>query len=327
MQKLLITGGAGYIGSHAVYAALEAGYTVAVVDDLSTGTRQVLPDNIAFYEVDIKDRKALNEVFVDYHPVAVMHFAGSIVVPESVENPIKYYTNNTMASLNLIQTCVEHGVDNFVFSSTAAVYGIPREVPVKETAITQPINPYGSSKLMTEQVLSDVSKAEGMTYAALRYFNVAGADPQGRTGQMTPDATHLIKVACQVALGLRPTLKVFGNDYDTPDGTCVRDYIHVTDLAEAHIVVLDYMIKNKQSLTLNCGNGRGYSVKEVIDKVQGISSNAFAVEETERRLGDPPALVADPQRLQTLTGWKARYTDLEEIIASAYHWEKKISSL
>ena len=327
MKKLLITGGAGYIGSHTVYAALEAGYDVAVVDDLSTGVRELLPANIRFYQLDIQDSAALSAVFQEYLPDAVIHFAGSIVVSESVRNPLKYYRNNTMASLALVETCISHHVSRFIFSSTAAVYGIPKVVPVKEDAVLQPISPYGRSKLMSEHILFDVAAVSGMRYAALRYFNVAGADPKGRSGQSTPEATHLIKVACQAALGVRPQLEMFGCDYDTPDGTCIRDYIHVSDLAQAHLAVLDYITQHDTCLTLNCGNGRGYSVKEVIDSVRCVSQKAFPVTDAPRRAADPPQLVADATQLQALTGWQAQYTDLQDIVASAYCWEKKISGV
>lgn len=326
MKRIVITGGAGYIGSHTVYAALEEGYRVAVVDTLSTGQRDCLPEDIPFYEIDIQHRDAMDRVFQEFVPEAVIHFAGCSIVPESVENPIKYYQNNVAGSLCLIQTCLKHGVKTFLFSSTAATYGSPEKQIVDEDTHTSPINPYGWSKLMTEQILADTAKAHGMVYAALRYFNVAGADPKGRTGQSTPQATHLIKIACETALGLRPLMKLYGTDYDTPDGTCIRDFIHVSDLAKAHLLVLAHINKNKQSVILNCGNGCGYSVKEVLDAVKRVSGKSFAIEENPRRAGDPTTLIANPERLQKLTGWSPQYTELDEIIATALEWEKKRAS-
>ena len=326
MQRILITGGAGYIGSHTVYAALDNRFKVAVVDDLSTGHRECLPDNIPFYQTRIQNRTEMDRIFQDFAPDAVIHFAGSIIVPESVKNPTKYYQNNTVASLGLIEGCIKHNIKTFIFSSTAAVYGMPKEDIVDEQSPTTPINPYGWSKLMIEQMLSDTTHAHDLNFAALRYFNVAGADPKGRTGQSTPNATHLIKVACETALGQRPSMKIYGTDYDTPDGTCIRDFIHVNDLANAHLAVLDYIQNKRKSVTLNCGNGKGYSVKEVLESVKRVSGKSFATEEAGRRAGDPPKLIAAPSQLQQLTGWNAQYTDLDKIIATALEWEKKQAS-
>ncbi len=323
MKRILVTGGAGYIGSHTVLAALDQGHDVAVIDNLSTGIRSAVPSEVKFYEKDVADIPEVSRILNDFKPDAVIHFAGSIVVPESVENPIKYYKNNTLASVNLIGCCIDAKISNFIFSSTAAVYGIPDKSKVTEADTLAPINPYGHSKLMTEQTLHDTAAAHDFNYTALRYFNVAGADKALRTGQSTPKATHLIKVACQTALGLHPVMRVFGTDYDTPDGTCIRDFIHVSDLAQAHLDALDYMSKHKRSSVFNCGNGRGYSVKEILQSVQRISGVTLNIEYTDRRAGDPPALIADSQALQEKTGWTAQYTEIDEIVKTAFEWEKK----
>jgi UDP-glucose 4-epimerase len=322
-KRMLITGGAGYIGSHTVLAALAAGYDLAVVDTLSTGVQSSILNNVQFYEDDVANKTKMINILKDFQPEAVIHFAGSIVVPESVQRPIKYYQNNTLASLNLIDACLKTGTRNFIFSSTAAVYGNPKTTQVTERSIVAPINPYGHSKLMTEQILADTAAAYDLNYTVLRYFNVAGADKQLRTGQSTPNATHLIKVACQSALGMHPTMQVFGTTYDTADGTCVRDFIHVSDLAQAHLDALHYMLENKCSSTFNCGNGRGYSVKEILESVQRVSGVKLNIEYTDRRLGDPPSLIADSRALQAATGWVAQYQDIDEIVKTAFEWEQK----
>jgi len=324
-NPILITGGAGYIGSHTVLAFRHAGYPVIVLDDLSTGLRSAVPDDAEFVHGDAGDAVLVRRLLREHDVCGVIHFAGSIVVPESVRAPLKYYRNNTSVSRNLIEACVENGIRAFIFSSTAAVYGIPDQVPVSEAAPTKPINPYGSSKLMTEWVLRDAASAHDFDYIALRYFNVAGADPKGRTGQSTRDATHLLKVACQVALGQRPQLEVFGDDYDTRDGTCVRDYIHVSDLADAHLKAFEYLTEQRKSLILNCGYGRGTTVQEAIAAVKRVSNVDFTIRIGPRRAGDPPILVADNSRIQQLLDWHPRYDDMDFIVKTMLDWEKRIA--
>lgn len=323
-QRVLVTGGAGYIGSHAVLALREAGCDVVVLDDLSTGSTAAVPDDVPFVEADAGDMATVGEVLGRHRIDAVMHFAGSILVPESVANPLKYYRNNTGVSRNLIEAAVAAGVKAFVFSSTAAVYGIPDEIPVLEDGPTRPINPYGWSKLMTEQVLRDVGRADGLSHAILRYFNVAGADPAGRTGQSTPNATHLIKVAVELVTGKRAGIEIFGEDYPTPDGTCVRDYIHVSDLADAHVRALQHLTSGGDDLLLNCGYGRGYSVREVLDAVAAESGAKLAIRSAPRRAGDPPALVSDNRRIRETLGWSPRFDTLATIVGSALAWERKL---
>ncbi len=324
-SNLLITGGAGYIGSHVVFGALDAGNKVTVVDDLSTGHRACLPSDVHFVEGDVGDKAFIDEVLRQVEPTTVLHFAGSIIVPESIANPIKYYANNTSASLTLIEACVQSGsVSEFIFSSTAAIYGMPAGGVATEGTEANPINPYGRSKWMTEQILSDTYKAYGLNYAVLRYFNVAGADPQKRTGQFSPDATHLIKKACQAALGTNPNMRIFGTDYDTPDGTCVRDFIHVSDLADAHLKVIDLLRRSGHPHTLNCGNGAGYSVRQVIAAVEAEVGHTIPVVEAGRREGDPPKLIADASKLQSLTRWRPKFTDLASIVRSALEWEERL---
>src|SRR5690554_4623218 len=325
---VLVTGGAGYIGSHAVLALLDAGWSVAVIDNLSTGFRFAVPKGVAFYEGDIEDDALLARIFADQGTRAVMHFAGSIVVPESVENPLKYYLNNTVKSRALIAAAVAAEVPHFIFSSTAATYGIPEVSPVTEDTPRRPINPYGWSKLMTEQMLADTAAAHPLNYGALRYFNVAGADPQVRTGQSTAGATHLIKVAVEAALGKRASVSVFGTDYDTPDGTGVRDYIHVSDLAAAHVLALEALISEPQrSLTMNCGYGRGFSVLEVLDAVDRVTNMKIDRILEGRRAGDPDSLISDPSLLKTTLPWQPRYAELEEIVIHALAWERKLADL
>jgi UDP-glucose 4-epimerase len=308
-MKVLVTGGAGYIGSHMVRTLGELGHEVVVYDNLSTGFKDsVLHGTLRV--ADLADTAA--------------HFAAHIVVDESVREPIKYYRNNFVNALNLIDACVRHGVGRFIFSSTAAVYGIPGRVPVSEDAPLLPINPYGASKRMVEQVLQDVSHATGLRYVALRYFNVAGADPQSRIGQIYKDATHLITVSLRTALGIRDELQIFGTDYATPDGTCIRDYIHVDDLIDAHILALDYLVRDGESRVFNCGYGHGYSVKEVVKEVKRVTGFDFRARETGRREGDPPVLVADASRIRKELGWKPKYDDLAYIVRTAWDWEKKL---
>ncbi|MEJ2176731.1 MAG: UDP-glucose 4-epimerase GalE [Gammaproteobacteria bacterium] len=325
MAAILVTGGAGYIGSHTSLQLIESGHNVVVLDNLYSGHRWAVSADAEFYEGDIADPEIVRDVLARHHIEAVVHFAGHIVVPESVADPLKYYRNNVAGSLNLIQCCMATGVNQFVFSSSAAVYGIPKSVPVAEDADKDPINPYGMTKLMTEWTLSDLAAAEAdFRYVALRYFNVAGAHIGGGLGQATPEATHLIKVACQTATGQRPEMSVFGDDYDTVDGTCVRDYIHVDDLAKAHLDALNYLSKGGDSLALNCGYGRGYSVREVIDMVKKVSGVDFKVRQEGRRAGDPAELVANNQQIRHRFKWEPRYADLETICRSAYEWELKL---
>jgi len=326
-MSILITGGAGYIGSHMVYAALERGDDVVVLDNLSTGIRGLVAKRATFIEGDVADQELVRKLIGDHSVTSVIHFAGSLIVPESVENPLHYYKNNCIASRNLIEICVEKGISEFVFSSTAAVYGTPEANPVSEGASLNPINPYGRSKLITEWMLEDTAKAHDFRYVALRYFNVAGADPKGRTGQSTPRATHLIKRACQAALGRIPYLEIFGTDFPTRDGTGVRDYIHVTDLVEAHLLALDHLEEGGGSLTLNCGYGHGFSVREVIDAVSEVSGHALKAREVDRRAGDPAELVADATMLKKKFGWRPRHDDLKEIVATALKWESSQNSL
>ena len=325
---VLVTGGAGYIGSHAVLALKDAGWPVAVIDNLSTGFRFAVPDDVPLYEGDIADADLLARIFAEQGTRAIMHFAGSIIVPESVENPLKYYENNTVKTRALLAAAVAAGVPHFVFSSTAATYGIPDAIPVTEDAPKAPINPYGTSKLMTELMLADVAAAHPMNYCALRYFNVAGADPQARTGQSTAGATHLIKVACEAATGSRDSVAVFGTDYDTPDGTGLRDYIHVSDLANAHVLALEALAADPQrSLTMNCGYGHGYSVLEVLDAVDRVTNRTIERRFEPRRAGDPPALVAGNERIKATLGWQPRHDDLETIVEHALQWERRLAEI
>lgn len=323
-MSILVTGGAGYIGSHMVHGLLDRGDDVVVLDNLSTGIRGLVSERASFVEGDAGDQTLVSRIAKEHGVTTVIHFAGSIIVPESVEYPLAYYANNTGTSRNLIEACIEAEVGNFVFSSTAAVYGMPEQMPVTEPAPTNPINPYGRSKLMTEWMLQDASHAHDFHFVALRYFNVAGADPKGRTGQSTPRATHLIKRACQAALGRVDALEIFGTDYPTKDGTGVRDYIHVSDLVGAH--ALDHLEDGGNSLTLNCGYGHGFSVREVIDTVARVSGTQVPTREAPRRAGDPAAIVADPSRIKAAFEWHPKYDDLDEIVRTAYSWEKRLNS-
>lgn len=325
---VLVTGGAGYIGSHAVLALLDAGWPVAVIDNLTTGFRFAVPEGVPFYEGDIADADLLARIFAEQETKAIMHFAGSVVVPESVENPLKYYHNNTAKSRALMEAAVAAGVPHFIFSSTAATYGIPKVSPVTEDSPKAPINPYGMSKLMTEFMLADVAKAHPVNYCALRYFNVAGADPQARTGQSTAGATHLIKVAVEAALGKRSHVAVFGSDFDTPDGTGVRDYIHVSDLAAAHVLALEALVEQPdRSLTMNCGYGRGFSVLEVLDAVDRATNRTIERRMEGRRAGDPDALISDNRRIRTTLPWQPKYADLPTIVEHALAWERKLTEI
>ena len=323
--SILVTGGAGYIGSHAVLTLADAGWPVVVIDNLVTGFRWAVDERAAFVEGDIGDPALVGRVLADHRVGAILHFAGSVVVPESVENPLKYYRNNTANSRSLIESAVTGGVRHFIFSSTAATYGIPEVIPVKEDMSTRPINPYGMSKLMTEAMLKDVAAAHPMNYCALRYFNVAGADPQGRSGQSTAGATHLIKVGAEAATGKREFVSVFGTDFDTPDGTGVRDYIHVTDLADAHLHALELLMGDaRQSHIMNCGYGRGFSVLDVLDSVDRVAGLTLDRRMGPRRAGDPDALVADNSRILERTQWRPRYDDLDTIVSHALAWEQRL---
>ncbi|WP_093221866.1 UDP-glucose 4-epimerase GalE [Sphingomonas sp. NFR15] len=323
---VLVTGGAGYIGSHAVLALLDAGYRVVVVDNLVTGFAWAVDPRAMLVEASIEDDEAVRAAIRDHGVKAIMHFAGSVVVPESVSDPLKYYRNNTVATRALLESAVVCGVPHFIFSSTAATYGTPARIPVVETDPTVPINPYGMSKLMSEAMLRDVAAAHPINYCALRYFNVAGADPQGRSGQSTAGATHLIKVAVEAATGKRASVGVFGTDFDTPDGTGVRDYIHVSDLAAAHVAALDLLTADPaKSHTLNCGYGRGFSVLEVLDAVDRVTNVHIERKIEGRRAGDPAALVADNTAILKALDWRPQRDDLDLIVRDALAWERVLA--
>ncbi|MCA3556548.1 UDP-glucose 4-epimerase GalE [Aestuariivirga sp.] len=324
-MAILVTGGAGYIGSHMVLALVERGEEVVVIDNLSTGQWWAIQPQAKLIEGDIGDEALLDRVMAAHNFDAVAHFAGSIVVPDSVNDPLGYYLNNTVKSRMLMASAVKAGIPRFIFSSTAAVYGdVPAE-PVFEDRAPAPVSPYGFSKLMTEQMLKDSGRAYGLQFVALRYFNVAGGDPNGRIGQSTPRATHLIKVACQTALGQRDRLEVFGTDYDTPDGTCLRDYIHVSDLIAAHIDALEHLRRGGVSGIFNCGYGKGYSVLDVIKAVERVNGAALPVKYGPRRPGDPPAIVAGAKRVREVLGWQPKHEDLDFIVATALDWERKLA--
>lgn len=321
MAKILVTGGAGYIGSHTVKKLGEAGHNIVVYDNLSTGS----VDAVLYGEVvsgELNHIENLAKVFVRHQFDAVLHFAASISVPESLVKPLDYYYNNTCNVVNLLQCCQKYGVNKIVFSSTAAVYGEIKEVPVREDFPTIPINPYGQSKLMSETIIRDYARASDLKYVILRYFNVAGADSSGKIGQRGK-AAHLIKVGCDAALGIRPSASIFGTDYDTPDGTGIRDYIHVEDLASAHVDAVDYLEKESNSQILNCGYGKGYSVREVLSKIKEISGEDFQAIEAPRRKGDPACVVASGEKIRRVLGWKPQYDSLDAIVRSTLNWEKK----
>jgi UDP-glucose 4-epimerase len=325
-MAVMVTGGAGYIGSHMVLALLDRGEKVVVLDNLSTGFASAVPTNVPLVVGDMGDQALVASVMREHDVDTVVHFAAKIVVPESVSDPLGYYLNNTVKARALIETAVECGVKHFVFSSTAAVYGDVSGDPVNEDDPTSPVSPYGRSKLMTEWILRDTAAAHPLKFVVLRYFNVAGADPKGRTGQSTPAATHLIKVACQTALGQRPYLEIFGTDFPTRDGSCLRDYIHVTDLANAHIASLDHLRAGGDNLTLNCGYGQGYSVLEVVETVKRVSGVDFEARRSGRRAGDPAAIVATGERVREVLGWTPQYDDLDTIVTHALEWEKHLTT-
>ncbi|MDX2222400.1 MAG: UDP-glucose 4-epimerase GalE [Rhodospirillaceae bacterium] len=325
MRRVLVTGGAGYIGSHVALALLEAGWTVDILDDLSTGSRRLVPAGAQLHVGNTGDRAFTAALMAERRPEAVIHFAASISVPESVANPLKYYINNFVNSARLVETCVEAGVDKFIFSSTSAVYGTPQILPVPETAPTAPISPYGESKLMTERLLRDVAVAHPFRYVALRYFNVAGADPQLRAGQVVKNSTNLIKTVAELAAGKRAGMDVMGDDYDTPDGTGVRDFIHVVDLADAHVAALDYLIEGGDNQVLNCGYGRGYSVLEVIRAASDVVGRPLPYRIGPRRAGDPAEVVADARRIGALLRWNPRFTALKRIMETSIAWERALA--
>lgn len=324
-MKILVTGGAGYIGSHVVKALGEKGHEVLTYDNLSTGHGwAVLYGGLV--EADLADGEALNAVFEDFRPEAVMHFAASIEVGESVMDPLKYYLNNSCNTLRLLNAMRRNNVDKFIFSSTAAVYGTPDNVPITEDEPLNPINPYGQSKTVVEKALVDVSKAEGLGYVSLRYFNAAGADPEGRVGERHTPESHLIPIILQAARKERDSIKIFGTDYPTPDGTCIRDYIHVDDLANAHLLALEHLMADGGSEVFNCGYGYGHSVREVVETVKKVTGVDFRVEEVERRAGDPPVLVADSSKMKQTLNWKPRFESLEYIVKTALQWEESTGS-
>jgi UDP-glucose 4-epimerase len=323
-MAILVTGGAGYIGSHTVLELLAAGEKVVVLDNLSTGFRSAVPDDVPLILGDFGDEDLVTELLAKHDVDAIIHFAAKIVVPDSVADPLGYYLNNTAMARTLLACAVDCGVKHFIFSSTAAVYGEPAQVPVRESETLKPMSPYGRSKLMVEWMLEDTAKAHDLSYVVLRYFNVAGADPQGRIGQSTPNATHLIKVAVQTALGRRPGMEVFGTDYPTPDGSCLRDYIQVTDLARAHVDALNYLRDDGGNLTCNVGYARGYSVLDVIDVVKQVSGVDFPVRKSGRRPGDPAAIVAANDRIRAELGWRPQHDNLNEIVRQALDWERRL---
>jgi UDP-glucose 4-epimerase len=323
-MTVLVTGGAGYIGSHMVHALVDAGEAVVVIDNLSTGFSAFLPEGVPLFIGDAADENLVEGVIAAHDVDAIIHFAGSVVVPDSMRDPLAYYRNNTMTTRNLINAAVKCGIKRFIFSSTAAVYGNPDQVPVTEEAPTRPLSPYGSSKLMSEIMLHDVASAHGMNIVVLRYFNVAGADPLARIGLATVGATHLLKIAVEAATGQRAKIDVFGTDYPTPDGSCIRDFIHVSDLVQAHGAALSYLRQGGASTTLNCGYGRGYSVLQTIEAVRRVSGRNFAVQVSERRPGDIMTMIADTTRIRATLDWIPQYDNLDTIAAHALAWEEKL---
>jgi UDP-glucose 4-epimerase len=324
-MAVLVTGGAGFVGSHMTYALIDRGEDVVVLDNLSTGIRGLVSEKASFVQGQVSDSDLVRRIFADFKVDAVAHFAGSTVVPESLADPLRYYANNTVASRALAEVCVETGVRNFIFSSTAAIYGSDSGQIVSEDAAKSPISPYGRSKLMTEWMLEDASRAYDFRFAALRYFNVAGADTKLRTGQSTPNATHLIKRACQVALNRLPHLDIFGTDYATPDGTGVRDFIHVEDLIAAHLLALDALRAGATSTAYNCGYGKGFSVRDVVHSLERLTGARLPVRETQRRAGDIPMLLADSSKLKRELHWQPTHQDLDEIVRSSFQWERRFN--
>jgi UDP-glucose 4-epimerase len=323
-MTVLVTGGAGYIGSHMVHALADAGESVVVIDNLSTGFSAFVPEGVPLFIGDAADENLVEGVLAAHDIESIIHLAGSVVVPDSMRDPLAYYRNNTMTTRSLLNVAVRCGINRFILSSTAAVYGNPEQVPVPEIAPTHPLSPYGSSKLMTEIMLHDTASAHGMSYVVLRYFNVAGADPIGRVGLATVGATHLLKIAVEAATGQRAKIDVYGTDYPTPDGSCIRDFIHVSDLVQAHRSALAYLRSGGSSVTLNCGYGRGYSVLETIEAVRRVSQRNFAVQYAPRRVGDIMTMVADTTRMRSMLDWTPQFDNLETIAAHALAWEEKL---
>lgn len=322
-MTILVTGGAGYIGSHMVHELLDHGESVVVLDNLTTGFDWAVPDRAKLVIGNVGDRNLVEKTIRNENIEAVIHFAGSVVVPESVDNPLKYYENNTANTRNLLEAVTRCGLDKFIFSSTAAVYGEPSTTgPIREDAVLNPMSPYGSSKLMSEIMVRDTALASNLRYVMLRYFNVAGCDPMQRTGQSTAGATHLIKIACEAAAGKRPGMSIFGDDYDTPDGTCIRDFIHVSDLVNAHYAALNFLRQGGLKFTANCGYSRGYSVREVVNAVKRISGNDFPVAIEPRRVGDIASLTANSRRLMSRLSWEPKHASLDKIIGDALRWEQ-----
>jgi len=326
-ETILVTGGAGYIGSHTCRQLTDAGYAIVVLDNFYSGHRWAIPENATLVEGNIGDAKLVRETIRQHGIESVVHFAAHIEVAESVENPLKYYHNNIVASHHLIRTCADEGIKKFIYSSTAAVYGTPEECPIDEDVAEAPINPYGRTKLATEWMLRDTAEVNDLRYVALRYFNAAGSRVDTTLGQATPNATHLIKVACQVACGLRDSVTIFGTDYPTGDGTCIRDYIHVDDLASAHIAALAYLDSGGESQIFNCGNGAGYSVRQVLDSVNKVNGKDINIIEGPRREGDPAELVAKTERIRKVLDWTPQYDDLDVICESALNWERKYMAM
>jgi len=323
-MAILITGGAGYIGSHMAHALAERGDTVLVLDNLATGVEWLVPQAAIFVRGDIGDSCLIPKLLSEHRVDEIVHFAGSAIVPDSVHDPLAYYLNNTVKSRDLIAFALAAGVRRFVFSSTCAVYGAPTCLPVSEKSDLRPVSPYGRSKLMTEWMLEDAAAAHGLRYVALRYFNVAGADPKGRTGQSTPRSTHLIKVACETATGRRPHVEIFGRDYDTPDGTCIRDYIHVTDLIDIHISALGWLREGGENGAFNCGYGHGHSVLDIVAAIERVTGRSLPIRDAPRRAGDPPTVIARAERLREAFSWSPRHDDLDSIVASALNWERHL---
>jgi UDP-glucose 4-epimerase len=323
-MAILVTGGAGYIGSHTVLALIDAGFQPVVLDDLSTGVRKAIPAGVAFVQGDVGDAALLSDVLSSQRIETVIHFAGSISVPESINDPLSYYRNNTIKSHALISACVRHGIRNFIFSSTAAIYGEAGELPIGEDTPPHPINPYGWSKLMTERILLDAGATQNLSSVIFRYFNVAGADPQGRIGQSGPDASHLIRTAIQTALGVREEMAIFGTDYPTADGTCVRDFIHVSDLAAAHVLALRYLLSGGKSTILNCGYGHGYTVRDVLNTVRRLSNRSFKIVDAARRAGDLPIVVSRAELIRQVLNWQPQHDNLDTIVRTAMDWEKTL---
>lgn len=327
MTKILVTGGAGYIGSHTTMELLENGYEVVIVDNLSTGHMILAPKEAEFEKANVGDKEAMEKIIDKHRPDAVIHFAGSIQVEESVSNPLKYYDNNTAVTRNLIEICVKKNVNKFIFSSTAAVFGQPEEIKLNEEVKKAPINPYGMSKLMVEQILQDTAFAhKDFKFIILRYFNACGADPKQRSGQICEKATHLIKIASELALGKRDKMYIFGTDYPTKDGTCVRDFIHVSDLANIHKKAMDYLIKKNKSNIFNCGYGKGYSVRDILSAVEKYMGKKLNIIEADRRAGDPAELIADNSKLESILSWEPKHNNVDEIVSTSINWENSLSS-